>query len=99
LPEKFLVRPSRVPPGAKEETWGGEAIRALPGVYDRIVIVTDEQSADVLPPPPTDTGGKGYVINVGTYKNGIGYGSWTHINGFSESVVRYIQEMEKPSLQ
>ena len=53
----------------------------------------DEQSADDIPAPK----GKGYMINVGSYKNGIGYGKWTHIDGFSESVVRYIQAVEETS--
>ena len=32
-----------------------------------------------------------YLINVASYKNGIGYGRWTHSDGFLEAVVRYIQ--------
>ena len=68
----------------------GRALAELPGKYDRVVVVTDEQSADPVPPPR----GTGYMINVGTYKNGVGYGAWTHIDGFSESVVRYIQALE-----
>ncbi|MCL2457689.1 MAG: TROVE domain-containing protein [Desulfobulbus sp.] len=65
----------------------GEALAALPGSYDRVVVVTDEQSADAIPTPS----GKGYMINVASYKNGIGYGQWTHVDGFSESVAQYIQ--------
>ncbi len=72
-------------------TFLGRALAALPGVYDRIVVITDEQSADCIPA----SNGKGYMINVGSYKNGIGYGDWTHIDGFSESVVRYIQAAEE----
>ena len=34
------------------------------------------------------------MINVGSYKNGVGYGNWTHIDGFSEAVIRYIREYE-----
>lgn len=60
--------------------------------YDRIVVVTDEQSHQSVS-NPTD-GARGYFLNVGTYRNGIGYGAWTHIDGWSESVVRYIQEAE-----
>ena len=71
-------------------TYLGQALVALPGSYDRIVVVTDEQSADAVPAP----NGKGYMINVAGYENGIGYGKWTHINGFSESVVQYIQALE-----
>lgn len=63
--------------------------------YDRCIIITDEQSAQALSAPKA----KGYVINVASAKNGIGYGKWTHIDGWSESVVRYIQSSENaPSL-
>jgi 60 kDa SS-A/Ro ribonucleoprotein len=43
------------------------------------------------------SGGKavGYVINVASYKNGVGYGKWTHIDGWSESVVEYIRALEQ----
>ncbi len=36
----------------------------------------------------------GYVINVASYKNGIGYGKWTHIDGWSDSVIEYIRALE-----
>ena len=71
-------------------TYLGRALAGLPEGYDRIVVVTDEQTADSVPAP----NGKGYMINVACYENGVGYGKWTHINGFSESVVRYIQAAE-----
>ena len=58
--------------------------------YDRIIILTDEQSHQALSNP----NGRGYVINVAAYKNGVGYGKWNHIDGWSEAVVRYIQEFE-----
>ena len=58
--------------------------------YDRLIVITDEQSADGIVNPK----GHGYVINVAAYKNGVGYGKWTHIDGFSEQVVDYIRELE-----
>ena len=58
--------------------------------YDRLIVVTDEQAHDTVPNPS----GKGYVVNVASYKNGIGYGKWTHIDGWSESVVEYIRGLE-----
>ena len=58
--------------------------------YDRLIVITDEQAHDTVPGPR----GKGYVINVASYKNGVGYGKWTHIDGWSESVVEYIREAE-----
>jgi hypothetical protein len=58
--------------------------------YDRVVVITDEQTHDHVPGPS----GKGYVINVASYRNGVGYGDWTHIDGWSEAVVDYIAELE-----
>ena len=58
--------------------------------YDRIVVITDEQSHDHVGSPR----GRGYVINVASNRNGVGYGEWTHIDGWSEAVVDYIAELE-----
>jgi 60 kDa SS-A/Ro ribonucleoprotein len=58
---------------------------------DRLIVITDEQAHDKVPAPK----GKGYVINVASYKNGVGYGKWTHIDGWSESVVEYIRTLEQ----
>lgn len=57
---------------------------------DRIIVVTDEQSHDAVP----NAFARGYMINVASNKNGVGYGKWTHIDGFSEGVLRYIHEIE-----
>ena len=58
--------------------------------YDRLIVITDEQSHDRVAAPRN----RGYVINVASAKNGVGYGSWTHIDGWSESVIDYIRELE-----
>jgi hypothetical protein len=58
--------------------------------YDRLVVVTDEQSQSPVGAPTT----KGYMVNVASYKNGIGYGPWTRLDGFSEAILTYIQEAE-----
>ena len=58
--------------------------------YDRIVVVTDEQTHDGIVSPH----GRGYVINVGTYKNGVGYGKWLHIDGWSEATIDYLRAFE-----
>jgi len=57
---------------------------------DRLIVITDEQSADAVPNP----NGIGYMINVASNKNGVGYGPWTHVDGFSEAIVKYIQQYE-----
>lgn len=62
--------------------------------HDRLIVVTDEQSHDVVPSPKE----KGYMLNVAPYHNGVGYGAWTHIDGFSEAVLNYIRESEDANL-
>lgn len=73
-------------------TYLGQAVTALNSNvnYDRLIVITDEQSADRVPDPK----GKGYMINVASAKNGVGYGKWCHIDGFSEAVIRFISEVE-----
>jgi hypothetical protein len=58
---------------------------------DRLIVITDEQAHDKVPAPS----GKGYLINVASYKNGVGYGKWTHIDGWSEAVIEYIRALEQ----
>jgi hypothetical protein len=58
--------------------------------YDRLVVITDEQSHDHVGAPS----GKGYVINVASNRNGVGYAEWTHVDGWSEAVVDYIAALE-----
>lgn len=71
----------------------GGAVRYLNGQveHDRLIVITDEQSQSRVPDPVAN---KAYMINVASNKNGVGYGKWTHIDGFSESVIHYIQEVE-----
>lgn len=68
-------------------------VDAMLGDYDRIIVITDEQSRD-RPYAPISPG---YVINVASNANGIGYGAWTHVDGWSEQVVRYIAAIEAES--
>jgi len=58
--------------------------------YDRLIVITDEQSHDQVAAPR----GLGYAINVASAQNGVGYGPWTHIDGWSEAVIDYIAEVE-----
>ncbi len=59
--------------------------------YDRIIVITDEQTSDDIPNPE----GIGYMINIADYANGIAHGNWIKINGFSENVIKFILELEK----
>jgi|HubBroStandDraft_4_1064222.scaffolds.fasta_scaffold81775_1 60 kDa SS-A/Ro ribonucleoprotein len=72
--------------------------------HDRLIVITDEQAfsgtagryghwiqgtANRMPEPACE---HGYVINVASNQNGIGYGKWCHLDGFSEHVLRWIVE-------
>ncbi|MCC6982256.1 MAG: TROVE domain-containing protein [Bauldia sp.] len=62
--------------------------------YDRLIVLTDEQAhASPIGKMPAPQG-RGYVINVAAYQNGVGYGAWVHIDGFSEAVLRFVAEYE-----
>jgi len=62
--------------------------------YDRLIVITDEQAHDNVGDPK----GNGYIINVAAYKNGVGYGKWNHIDGWSEAILDYINVFEKDTL-
>jgi len=68
----------------------GSAVQALPCEYDRLIVITDEQSHDRVHPPK----GAGYMINVATNQHGVGYGPWIHIDGWSERVLDFVREVE-----
>lgn len=72
-------------------TYTQKAVKAAHDLEaDRTILITDEQSHQTISGPA----GKGYCINVATYENGIGYGPWVHIDGWSEAIVDYIQTVE-----
>jgi len=73
-------------------TYLGAALARLEEPYDRVIVITDEQAHDSVPSPK----GRGTMINMASFKNGIGYGAWTHIDGWSESVVEYVRAVERP---
>jgi len=92
----FALRDAIEASQAHNGTYLGKAVEQLNEKerYDRLIVITDEQAHDTVPNPK----GKGYVINVASYKNGVGYGKWTHIDGWSESVVEYIRTLETSGL-
>lgn len=66
----------------------GKAVSSLPP-RDRLIVITDEQSQDPVPQM------KGYLINVASNQNGVGYGQWLHIDGWSDKVLDYIAKFEE----
>ncbi len=71
-------------------TYLGKALKGLDETYDRLIVITDEQSHDPVPNPKA----LGYMLNVASYQNGVGYGDWMHIDGWSDSVIEYIRAAE-----
>lgn len=65
----------------------GRAVAAIPGEV-RLIVITDEQSSTPVPQR------KGYMVNVASAKNGVGYHQWTHIDGWSDKVFSFIFEKE-----
>lgn len=61
--------------------------------YDRLIVLTDEQSHQAVQNPLIGT--MSYMVNVASYQNGIGYGAWTHIDGWSEAILDYIARSEQ----
>ncbi|MGQ0672520.1 MAG: TROVE domain-containing protein [Hyphomicrobium sp.] len=73
-------------------TFLGKAVSHVNGLaHDRLIVITDEQSHDEVPAPVAR---RAYLINVASNRNGVGYGRWVHLDGFSEHVLRYIGEYE-----
>jgi len=71
-------------------TYLGKAVSGIDEKYDRLIVITDEQAHDAVP----NAKARGYVVNVASYKNGVGYGQWVHIDGWSEAVIEYIRAAE-----
>jgi hypothetical protein len=70
----------------------GEAVRQMPR-NERLIVITDEQSHD-----PVEQR-KGYMINVASNKNGVGYGQWVHVDGWSDKILDYVVKYEQEILK
>ncbi len=72
-------------------------IEGLEETADRVIVLTDEVDCDkkANPKDAPAFGRSNYIINVASAANGIAYEKFTHVNGWSEAVLRYIQVIEK----
>lgn len=92
----FALRDALVASQPHTSTYLGQALEGVrtnlcKGVgVRRTVVITDEQSHDAVGPPI----GIGYMLNIASNKNGVGYGPWTRIDGFSSASVDYILKTE-----
>src|ERR1700756_1513000 len=87
----FALRDAIVQSQPHGSTQLGRALNVLRERSDRLIVITDEQSHDNVPAPKY---GRGYVVNVASNRNGVGYGAWTHIDGWSEAMIEYIRSVE-----
>jgi len=94
---------------ATKNNWsrGGLAVAAANrDGYDRIIVLTDGQwhysdtttvpgygEGDPQTVSPAPLSQRAYMINVASYKNGVGYGKWMNIDGWSDSVIEYIRAL------
>ena len=80
-------------------TWLGRAVRDVvkrESNFDRMIVITDEQAHDYIDTKLPENS-KGYIMNVAAYEHGIDHDEqWLRITGFSESVIDYMVEAEKP---
>ena len=63
---------------------------------DRVLVLTDEQDCDLKcnPAQAKAFGDKNYIINIASAKHGIAYNKFTHITGWSEKILDFIQMHE-----
>lgn len=88
----FALRDAVISSQQRGGTRLGKAVAFVNTIeHDRLIVLTDEQSSDKPPAPVA----KGYVINVASNQNGVGYGPWRHIDGWSEAVLDYVHASEQ----
>lgn len=89
----FALRDALLHTAERGGTNTNDAVRmAAKDGYDRIIILTDEQSHQTIDKPLVGT--TAYVVNVAAHKPGIAYGPWVSISGWSEAVLDYIRLSE-----
>lgn len=90
----FALRDAIVNSQAHRDTFMGQAISDLNknNDYDRLIVFSDEQTAQEVPNPKCKNA---YMVNVANNQYGVSYkGNWNHIDGFSEAIFDFITESE-----
>lgn len=87
----FALRDAIVQSQPHASTYLGRAVTEIDQKGVRLIVITDEQAHDTVPAPK----GNGYIINVASYRNGVGQGDWRRVEGFSEAVIDWIIAQEK----
>lgn len=86
----FGLRDAIITSQSHGSTYLGQAVKGVMEMIKpkRLIVITDEQSHDTVPQI------EGYMINVASARNGVGYRKWVHIDGWSDKVLNYIQSYE-----
>ncbi|MCA8902552.1 MAG: TROVE domain-containing protein [Hyphomonas sp.] len=82
----FALRDAIVASQPHGGTLLGSAIAKVDRKDRRLIVFTDEQSHERVAAPK----GRGYMVNVASYQNGVGEGDWQRIDGFSEKILDWI---------
>lgn len=100
----FALRDAIVNSQRHMQTYLGRALEEIHSKnidHDIMIVISDEQvhqsifaPGPAIPMPQK----KGYMINIASNQNGVGYGQWIHLDGFSEAIVDYVREYEKAGL-
>lgn len=82
----FALRDAVVSSQPHSGTWLGKAVAEVDRKDARLIVFTDEQAHDPVSAPK----GVGYMVNVASYRHGVGHGDWRRIDGFSEKILDWI---------
>ena len=76
-------------------------IEAIEKDCDRLIVFSDSQDCDYTRDPNSAAafGKYNYLIDISAHTKGVAYKKFTHIDGFSEAVITYIQASEKTNNQ
>jgi 60 kDa SS-A/Ro ribonucleoprotein len=92
----FALRDAIHKSQAHSGTYLAKAVTALSREWkdiDRLIVITDEQSADG---GGTAFAGRNYIVNVASYEHGVAaVGKWHRIHGWSDRILDYIAEYER----
>jgi 60 kDa SS-A/Ro ribonucleoprotein len=55
---------------------------------DRLIVFTDHYKVSA-------SQGRGWMVNVASYQQGVGQDAWTRADGFSEAVIAWIAASEE----
>lgn len=90
----FALRDAILTSQYRSSTYLGAACKQLDQPeYDRLIVLTDEQSHDRLNDIRNIK--NAYMINVASSDKTVTYGSWTSITGWSEAILTYIEKLEE----